>query len=261
MLQSALGRSRQSDKNFKQPPFAANWQALQPGQGDLAAQALKGTFADLTEQILHSYKTCAERSYGQGSSGDKEFAAAGALVGSFAFDLAGKTSIFLSNVRGKASHKKNVDELSRKAVSTLIEQSFDLLRAYAWEFNGFLAYPELHVTATKPAEVTEVLRYSIFREPLTTTSKLRARLSTRFYSLILRGQQNSVEFILMPACKVIGLTGAENVYEPMAAFSPVIDESSVYWQVEGQLLSNDRLEAICRRAFSNLIEMSKEAAG
>ena len=145
-------------------------------------------------------------------------------------------------MRDASSKQKQKDQMSLLAVSDLIEKSFDLLRSYAWEFNGFLAYPELHVTATKPAYVSEVLRYSVFREPLDTISKLRARLSTRFYSLILRGHQGSVEFIAMPAHKAIGLTTAEDIYEPLATFSVTVEEMLPFWQWEGQVVSDQLLE-------------------
>src|SRR5205814_772030 len=109
-----------------------------------------------------------------------------------------------------------VEEESQRYQSTkdLIEQLFDLLQVYALDFNQSAAWTSLQVTCTKPAFVTEVLRYNVLREPVETITTFRCRLSTRFLSLVIVGRKDCIEFRLLPVEEVIGLSRAEAAYEP-----------------------------------------------
>src|SRR5262249_40198929 len=99
---------------------------------------------------------------------------------------------FLADHRG-ARYKAIREEMAyNQAMVCLVDRLFDSLRLYCFQFNRALGWPELHVTTTKPEFVTEVMRYNKLREPIESYSYYRARLSTRYVSLMMRGRRDKI---------------------------------------------------------------------
>ena len=100
--------------------------------------------------------------------------------------------------------------------------------------------------------MTEVLKYNILREPIETFTTVRTRFSTSEWSLVVRRQDNKVQFLLMPATKVIGLSKAEASFEPVVEIAGYLNGDSVNWEINQQALTTENLEAICIKLFSCL---------
>ncbi|HEY9869173.1 MAG TPA: hypothetical protein V6D08_08405 [Candidatus Obscuribacterales bacterium] len=145
-----------------------------------------------------------------------------------------------------------------QAMCALVERVFDSLRLFSFQFNRSLAWPDLHVTCTKPAFVTEVLRYNKLREPIESHNYFRARLSTRYVSLSIRGQKDTIEFFLVPVDKVIGLSRTEVAYQPSACLRAHLTGDLVTWELDGEDLTEARLEVLCMDLFADLVRRSRD---
>jgi hypothetical protein len=254
MLQSSFLRGKLLNKQAgKQFPANRNWDPLGLGLDKNSAKALdkpavspvmNEKLSELTEQILETYKSC--REYRQSLERSQ-----------FISNLAGETQQCLSDLQTIIHHAKRTQDAYEEATASLMEIVFDQMRSYAFEFNSAVGFSEMHITCTKPSLVTEVLRYSSLREPVETMSNLRARLSTRHFSLVIIGRAKAMEFFLMPVQKVIGLTKSEANYSPKAKFEAGFDGQSVSWQFDRQVLTNELLERVCRDLFRQLVETSR----
>lgn len=254
MLQSSFLRSKLLNKQAgKQFPANRSWEQLGLRLDQKSASALNNQAAspvmneklsELTEHILESYKSCNERQHAQERS-------------QFISNLAGETQQCLSDLQTIIHHAKRTQDAYEEATASLMEIVFDQMRSFAFEFNSAVGFSEVHITCTKPSLVTEVLRHNSLREPVETLSNLRARLSTRHFSLVIIGRAKSMEFFLMPVQKVIGMTKSEANYSPKASFEAAFDGQGVSWQFERQVLTNELLERVLRDLFKQLIEASR----
>ena len=200
--------------------------------------------ADLTEQILFSYKSC-------GVSDQHN---------DFIKKLSQESLKFLAAQRGIHVKDMREETLYNEVVADMVEKIYTLLASFAYQFNHTVGWTELFVTATKPGFVTEILRYSKCREPLETITNYRSRLSTRFVSLVVRGGKNTIEFLSLPVDRVLGLSKAELDYQPHACLEAAINGDTVEWSIAGQALTQERLEELCLELFATLIKLSEQEA-
>ncbi|MBI4533415.1 MAG: hypothetical protein HY711_05655 [Candidatus Melainabacteria bacterium] len=196
----------------------------------------------LSEQILVSYKV--------GSASKKH--------SSFMDQLTDEAMGFLADQRGLQLQTVRKESAYNEAIVWLVDKLFDLLQAYSFQFNHRVGWNDFFVTCTKPQFVTEVLRYNKFREPIDTITHFRARLSTRFMSLVIRGYKTTIEFILLPVDKVIGLSQAETAYQPAHRLEASLNDGSVDWTIDGEPLTEERLELFAMGLFAILIDSTKK---
>lgn len=198
--------------------------------------------ADLTEQILSTYNTCANE-----------------RRSSWMRDLARDSMEFIADVRGMQYKAIKKETLFNQSIAHIVTELYNMLRAYAFEFNHSVGWNELYITCSKPGFVTEVLRYNIFREPVESITNFRARMSTRSWSLVVRGRRNKIDVMLIPVYKVIGLTKAETEFPPILTLSGTLTKQQVQWHLNDQPLLEGQLENIAMEIFAALITKSKEA--
>lgn len=209
--------------------------------GDPTWQIRRDSLSELTEQILSTYQT--------GGSSDRSH---------WVNQLAQDSVSYVSDLRN-AQKQRATDEISlQKSTEEMVQNAFALLRTYAFEFNNAVGLSELHVTCTKPDTVTEVVRRSLSREPIETLTNYRARISTRFFSLVVRGNEGTVEFYLLPVQKVIGMSKAELAYRPVARLMGSLNGSQSSWMIGDQELSPEKLEHLLSDLFKELIEYSRQ---
>jgi hypothetical protein len=124
--------------------------------------------------------------------------------------------------------------------------------------NNAVAFSPLHMAATNPKVVTEVVKYDKLRNPIETVTLNRARLSTSRFSLIVRGDKRGIEFFVIPVSRAIGLSKQEAHYKPSAAFKTLLEGQRVYWETtEGKPLNSYHVEMVCMEMFHLLVEHTK----
>lgn len=198
--------------------------------------------ADLTEQILSTYNTCAN-----GRRSD------------WMRDLARESIEFIADVRGMQYKAVKKETIFNQSIAHIVTELYTMLRAYAFEFNHSVGWNDLYITCSKPGFVTEVTRYNIFREPVESVTNFRARMSTRSWSVVIRGRKNKIDVLLIPVYKVIGLSKAETEFPPILSLSGTLTKQQVQWSLNGQPLLEGQMENIAMEVFAALITKSKEA--
>ena len=159
----------------------------------------------------------------------------------------------------EASSRVNLDAQQeaayRAATVQLLDRAMSLLHSYSLPFNQTVG-PELHMTFTRPTVVSELLSTGPRREPIATVESYRGRLSTRTWSLVARGQSNVIDFLLLPADKVIGLSRAEAAFEPICALRASCVDGELQWQAGARPLTNKLLQLLCQDLFNTLVRHS-----
>lgn len=104
----------------------------------------------------------------------------------------------------------------------------------------------------------EITKFDKLRNPLESITLHRARLSTSRYSLVLRGDQNGIEFYLIPVSRAIGLSKQELNYSPVAAFKTRLEKNEVVWESsDDKPLGVYHVETTCMELFLALVERTK----
>jgi len=166
---------------------------------------------------------------------------------------------YLQEKQGLALSALEVDPVYKKGIEILIDKIFGLLQRFMYEFNKVAAGTDLHVSGTISGDVTEVTRYNKFREAEETQTYFRARFSTRLYSLVLRGREQSVDIFLLPVNRTMALSSGEREFKPLATIQVKISEDGMMWRMADSNPPVDSLENLCMWLFSQLIERTKSA--
>lgn len=156
----------------------------------------------------------------------------------------------------QAMHERLGEEeaLLRSSLVAVVQRVFAVVDPCVAELNATVTLPDLKVSLTPPAVVTETLKYNAHREPIKSVSTFRGRISTSCLSVVIRGHGDVIDFYFLPADKVVGLSFAEEQYKPIMQFRAAFADRGIAWSVEGKPLSEQRLEKYSLIVFKHLIE-------
>src|SRR5688572_9691987 len=82
---------------------------------------------------------------------------------------------FITEQRAIRVKTEREEILCQASMTALMEHLFEILKAYAYELNNAVAFSPLHMAATNPKVVTEVVKYDKLRNPIETVTLNRAR--------------------------------------------------------------------------------------
>lgn len=243
----ALAKNPSNKHITKQPYFDRQWgknTAFQKSvnRDEYVVETADHT-ADIHDQILVQFKTT------KVNSGRNTFLSKIAVD---SFD-------FIQEQKMRMAKAKQEETLCHNSMATMMEHIFEILKSYAYELNNALGYGPLHVAATNPQAVTEIVKFNSLRQAEETVTYYRARLSTPFYSLVLRGDKKGIQFYIMPVARAIGLSKQECHFIPVMRLSTHVYDGTVAWSCDNaRSLSPSMVELICMNLFQRLIEETKE---
>jgi len=174
-------------------------------------------------------------------------------------DLKNDSSTFIKNSSGNRRKQMAQESVDRQGIEVVIDRLFSCMQGYMYEFNKIAVGTELHVSGTISGEVTEITRANKFREAEITETYFRARLSTRVFSLIIRGRFNRIDFFLLPVTRAMALSTVENEYPPLATVEIKVDSEGIMWRPIIIDPSCKSLESLCGWAFKQLVDETKKA--
>jgi hypothetical protein len=250
MLNNLLTNIKEITKNTrKESHFGRHWgivagleKSIDKSTYSLMPSAEKHSKGEIVEQVLATFST---------SLTDKQV--------NFIERLTNQSLSFLADYRGTEIAIMRQQSIYNKSSFKLIEEIFKILQIYSFSLNSAVGFTELHTTATKPELVKEVIRFNKHREPIEAVSAYRARLTTAYQALIVKGHKNRIDFLLMPVEKAIGLSKSESEYEPITSLTGKIIDGEVEWFYNDKLLAKTHLDSVCMKAFQKLIEKTKES--
>jgi hypothetical protein len=174
-------------------------------------------------------------------------------------DLKKESHRFIQNSSGNRRQQMAQEAIDRQGIEVIIDRLFSCMQGYMYEFNKIAVGTELHVSGTISGEVTEITRANKFREAEITETYFRARLSTRIFSLIIRGKGNRIDILLLPVTQAMALSTIENEYPPLATIEIKVGEDGILWRPVVIDPSCTSLETLCGWCFKQLVEETKTA--
>ena len=174
-------------------------------------------------------------------------------------DLKKESSNFIQSSSGGHQKKMAQEAIDRQGMEVMIDKLFSCMQGFMYEFNKVAVGTELHVSGTISGEVTEIIHANKFREAENTETYFRARLSTRIFSLIIRGKSNRIDLFLLPVTRAMALSSVENEYSPLATIEVKVAEDGVMWRPINVDSSCTSLESLCGWAFKKLVQETQAA--
>ncbi len=195
----------------------------------------------INDQILVMYKTKLSESRGR-----------------FLSRMTSDSLGFIEEQKAQRKRQKQEELLCNSSMTAMMDHIFEVIKSYSYELNNALGFGPLHVAATNPQAVTEIVKFNKLRQAEETLTYYRARLSTNSHSLVMRGDKNGLQFYVIPVERAIGLSRQEVNFLPAFKICTRLVNGTVVWETDGGApLTSSRLEVICMNLFQRLIEDTK----
>ncbi len=161
-----------------------------------------------------------------------------------------------ANHQARLLQAENGESALERSMKRYIDEIFNLFESYSVMLNRNIGVAALQIAWTEPNAVTETVEYDRQRQPLRTVTTYRCRFSTKQLSLVIRGQDSTIDFFILPVESVIGLSKTESQHLPLMTFTGEKDGTMVQWEVESKKLTDERCERYCLLLFDYFIEMN-----
>ncbi len=162
---------------------------------------------------------------------------------------------------GKASlevgdHYKSVN-IQEVMVHT-VDKMFDIFQNCAYEFNKVAAGSELEVNWIRPFLSKEVT--NSWHQQENANLIFSGRVSTRRWTMVIKGTTEEVAVFILPADKLIGFALSHNNFKPYFTMTPISDTLDVHWRIEEHNMPPELFPTIYKELFDGLIRFAREEA-
>lgn len=152
-------------------------------------------------------------------------------------------------------HKSaNVQEVM---VST-VDKMFDVFQNCAYEFNKIAAGSELEINWIRPFLSKEVT--TNWQQQEHANLIFSGRVSTRRWTMVVKGTVEEVVVFILPADKLIGFALSANNFKPYFTMIPISENLDVRWQIEEHIMPPELFNNIYKELFNGLIRFAREEA-
>jgi hypothetical protein len=141
----------------------------------------------------------------------------------------------------------------------LVDQLFDFFQQYEFDFNKSAAGTDYLIAIERPTFVNESVR-GAFGTP-DTLQAFRGRLSTRFYTLLLRSTADLIEGWVLPAEMIFGFRADDGLYQPYVTILPTMGSNGEQsWKVNDTSIDSSQTRLLAKQLFGALVRHAKGEA-
>ncbi|CAN5572951.1 hypothetical protein BH10CYA1_BH10CYA1_21680 [soil metagenome] len=139
-----------------------------------------------------------------------------------------------------------------------VDKMFDIFQNCAYEFNKVAAGTELEINWIRPFLSKEVT--ANWHQQENANLIFSGRVSTRRWTMVVKGTTEEVIVFILPADKLIGFALSHNNFKPYFSMTPVSDKLDVHWQIEDHIMPHELFPPIYKELFDGLIRFAREEA-
>ncbi|MDX1986291.1 MAG: hypothetical protein SFV17_06360 [Candidatus Obscuribacter sp.] len=143
-----------------------------------------------------------------------------------------------------------------EAMVNLVDRMFDYFQNLAYDFNQMNPAPELELSWIRPTLTRENI--SSWHQSAQYISVFTGRISTRFWTLVVRGTYEAVDSYIIPADKLLSFTTAPSSHNCALSILPAFDGSRVFYYAHDHLLNEENLHLCYRALLDTLITVAQE---
>lgn len=143
-----------------------------------------------------------------------------------------------------------------EAMVNLVDRMFDYFQNLAYDFNHMNPAPELELSWIRPTLTRENI--SSWHQSAQYISVFTGRISTRFWTLVVRGTFESVDSYIIPADKLLSFTTDPTSHNCALSILPAFDGSRVFYYAHDHLLDEETLNLCYRALLDTLITVAQD---
>ncbi len=150
-------------------------------------------------------------------------------------------------------------ELIKEAMIKVVDRMFDNFQNTAYEFNQVTGGTNLELSWIRPHFVQEEVS-NWHDSTKVTYDVFVGRISTRYWTLAVRGTATAVDTYILPSEKLLGFSTTPSNYPTYLSLVAECDGLSVDWLVAKKPLEPDILPSVYRALLDGLIRFASEEA-
>ena len=163
---------------------------------------------------------------------------------------------------GKASFEageRQKNEAIKDAMIRIVDRMFDNFQNTAYEFNRVTSGSDLELAWIRPSLTIEDL--SSWHETAKGTIEVFAgRISTRYWTLAVRGTVSSIATYILPSDKLLGFSTSPTSFPSYLTIVPESDGLTVGWLIANQRIELDLFPSVYRALLDGLIRFASDEA-
>ncbi|MCA0313056.1 MAG: hypothetical protein LCH63_04345 [Candidatus Melainabacteria bacterium] len=154
------------------------------------------------------------------------------------------------------SHSERMrQEAQHESMVNLVDHMFDYFQNLAYDFNQVNPVPELELSWIRPSISKENI--SSWHQSANFISVFSGRISTRYWTLVVRGTFEGIHSYIIPADKLLSFSTQPSSYVCALALLPAFDGSQVRYSSQDYMLDNDSLDNCFRALLESLIDVAQ----
>ena len=144
--------------------------------------------------------------------------------------------------------RANFLELAHPSMVRLIDGLFDLMQIYATEINHGTGGSELELTCFPPQAIKDLSSGHAAFYPV-----ILGRLSTRFWTLIVKGSCYTIEAFVLPAEELLKFNANTSAIKPYMQLNSRQENNKVQWSIDEALINEDHVGLITKHLMETLM--------
>ncbi|MBU6452529.1 MAG: hypothetical protein KGS72_12160 [Cyanobacteria bacterium REEB67] len=144
------------------------------------------------------------------------------------------------------------------AMINVVDKMFDVFQNLAFEFNNVARASNLELTWIRPVISKENI--SSWHQSAQIVSVFTGRISTRYWTMVVRGTLDSVLAYVIPADKLLSFSNQPAHFQPVIELIPIADGLAVRWHTMNTAVTADELTGIYRALLDNMIRIAQDDA-
>jgi hypothetical protein len=170
----------------------------------------------------------------------------------------------LASYHGSGSQPHNGPDVSEQdyadavheAMISIIDRIFDIFQNSAYEFNKIAAGSELELNWVRPF-LTKEGAPSWMGSNVEPVTVFTGRMSTRLWTLIMKGTTDMVQTFILPTSKLMTFNMSSSTFKPYLQLEPHFDNGVLGWRLDHHNISPSLIQPIARELFNGLLRFAK----
>lgn len=163
---------------------------------------------------------------------------------------------------GKAAFEageRQKNEAIKESMIKIVDRMFDNFQNTAYEFNRVTSGSELELTWIRPTLIVEEL--GTWHESTRTSQEVFAgRISTRYWTLAVRGTVAGIGTYILPSDKLLGFSTSPSSFGCYLSMIPDTDGMAVSWLISNRAIDPDMYPSVYRALLDGLIRYASDEA-
>jgi hypothetical protein len=154
---------------------------------------------------------------------------------------------------------KNINEIGKpsQGIVGFMDRLFDLFQQYEFEFNKAVGNSELNIHTERPEIIRDPINKAKWLERSQSTNCLRARVSSRYWTLVILGYNEKIEGYMMPIERYLTFSANPLEFTPYLVVNGTEKGENTEWAINGKMLKEDEVPILGKKLFACLIKFSR----